>query len=107
MNETDAMKLLAEANPVRMDTIGAVELPDSLFATRRPARRLVLAAALVLLAALAASFIGVFGFAGPRSHSDASNRPRGRDSDPTAADPARGRLSGPGSAGGSAGHATA
>ena len=62
MNETDAMKLLAEANPVRIDTIGAVELPDSLFATAAPSQTPRPRGCPGLLAALAASLIGVFGF---------------------------------------------
>ncbi len=62
MNETDAMRLLAEANPVRVDDLAAMEMPDSILVRRRAGRRLALAAVAALLAALAASLIGVFVF---------------------------------------------
>jgi hypothetical protein len=69
------MRLLADANPVRADAVGFMEMPDSVFASRRSSRRLVLAAAIAVLAALAASLIGVFAFAGSSSHSAGSHVP--------------------------------
>lgn len=79
MNETDAMRLLAEANPVSADALGSMELPDSVFAPQRPSRRLVLAVALAILVALAASLIGVFVLGqGTRSTEPVINGPQQR-----------------------------
>jgi len=63
VNEIDAMRLLAEANPVRAEDLGGFSLPDSVLAGRRPRRRFVLATA-VLAGAIAASLIGAFAFGG-------------------------------------------
>ncbi len=68
MNENEAMRLLAEANPVRVDAIGGMEMPSSVFASRRSSKRLVLAAAMALLVLLAASLIGVFAFGSSTRH---------------------------------------
>jgi hypothetical protein len=79
MNESDAMRLLAEANPVRADAIGGMEMPSSLVASRRSSKRLVLAAAVALVAALAASLIGMFVFGQSTSSMEPglSNGPQG------------------------------
>lgn len=62
MTEHDAMTLLAEANPVRVEDLASLDLPDRVHG-RRPSRRFVLAAA-VAAAAVTASLIGVFAFGG-------------------------------------------
>lgn len=62
MNERDAMTLLAEANPVRVEDLAPLDRPD-LARRRRPSRRLVVAIA-VLVTAVAASLIGAFAFGG-------------------------------------------
>ena len=68
MNERDAMTLLADANPVRVEDLREMNLAvDSVLATSgRQSRRLVLAVAAA--AVLAASLIGVFAFNGSSSH---------------------------------------
>lgn len=67
MNERDAMTLLAEANPVRVEDLVASSMPDSIIAQRRrSSRRLVLAAAAVVVASAAA--IGFFAFGTSPSH---------------------------------------
>lgn len=67
MNEIDAMRLLAEANPVEAHDLASVELPVR-FARRGPHRRLGLA--VVLAAVAAGALVGVFAFNG----SDSANR---------------------------------
>lgn len=65
MNERDAMRLLAKANPVRLDDVRqtAVRVDSILVRRPRPRRRLVVAVAVVAVAA-AASLTGVFVFRG-------------------------------------------
>lgn len=62
MNESDAMRLLAEANPVRVDSLTGLAMPAPIL-DRRLRRPLVLAAA-VSVAAVAASLIAIFAFGG-------------------------------------------
>lgn len=66
MNETDAMKLLAQANPVRAEDLAAFELADPI-RRRHPNRRLAVAIAVVATAA-AASVFGAFVFGGSSKH---------------------------------------
>ena len=61
MSEIDAMRLLAEANPVRVEALAPMRFPD--LRHRRPQRRWVLAVAGAAVA-LAASLIGFFAFDG-------------------------------------------
>jgi len=63
MTETDAMRLLADANPVHSEDQDAISLPDAVFGRHRPQRRLVLAVA-VVAGAIAASLIAVFAVGG-------------------------------------------
>jgi hypothetical protein len=66
MNERDAMTLLAEANPVRVEDLAPLDLPN-LAHGQMPSRRFVLAIAVIGLAS-AASVIGVLVFGGTSSH---------------------------------------
>ena len=59
MSERDAMRLLAEANPVLADALTPLAFPD--VASRRSSGRLILAAAAT---AVAASLIGAFVYPG-------------------------------------------
>jgi hypothetical protein len=60
MNEEVAMRLLTEANPVRADDLTILSLPDYVFGRRGHSRRTL--AAVVVVAVVAATLIGVFAF---------------------------------------------
>jgi len=76
MNERDAMKLLAEANPVQERDLRPLDVPDR-FTRRVPNRRLSLAIAIAAVAV--ASLAGVFAFNGSGSGQGRSSNgnPRG------------------------------
>jgi hypothetical protein len=70
MNEPDAMRLLAQANPVQAEDLAALDMPEA-FARRAPSRRLTLAIAAVAVAASLVALLSVHGFgrtAAPRTH---------------------------------------
>ena len=64
MNESDAMRLLGEANPVKAQDLTPLDVPDR-FTRRVPNRRLVVALAIV--AVVAAALAGVFALNGSDS----------------------------------------
>lgn len=66
MNENDAMRLLADANPIRAEDLHPLNSPP-LTRRRAPSRPLFLAIALVVATA-AASLIGVFAFGSSTRH---------------------------------------
>ncbi len=70
MTENDAMRLLAEANPVRADDLAQMDCPE--LERRRSRSRLLLVAAVAVVAAAAAS-IAIFAF--PTSHPSAGPEP--------------------------------
>lgn len=67
MNEDLAIKLLAEANPVRADDLSSMDFPDSILGHRWLPRRGLVGSVVVVTAAVAASLIGAFVFAGSSS----------------------------------------
>jgi hypothetical protein len=73
MNEHDVMRLLAEANPVRVESLEPLHAPESAGRTI-PRPRLVLAGA-VLLALVAGTAAAVFAFHSPGSRASASTSP--------------------------------
>ena len=74
MNENDAIRLLANANPVRVDSLAPVDCPE--FGDRAvPLRRLVLAA-VVILALVAATATAVLGLQPFASDSSATTNTR-------------------------------
>jgi hypothetical protein len=64
MSERDVMALLAEANPVRVEELPQVEVPESIFTPNRRSSRRVLLVAAAATAALTASLIAAFAFNG-------------------------------------------
>ena len=71
MTESDAMRLLAEANPVRVGDLLETDLPD--LARRRTYGRLLLVAAAAAVVAGAAAMVVVFVF--PSSHPSSGPEP--------------------------------